>query len=136
MKRFESVPTTRSANSGRTNRRGDWEKFEKNLTFAYAEEDGTGELVGAVARAEEEIGGNVQRLFHLAVPPGALLGIIEMLGKTGLNENTKIICESLSEPTSRRRAVSTPRSPRVFRRVHVFRIDHFLGRSQSTTSSR
>ena len=49
----------------------DWEKFEKNLSFAYAEEDGTGELVDAVARAEKEIGGPVPRLFHLAVPPGA-----------------------------------------------------------------
>ena len=71
----------------------EWEEFEKNLSFAYAEEDGTGELVDAVARAEKEMGGEVQRLFHLAVPPNALLGIIEMLGATGLNVNTKIICE-------------------------------------------
>jgi glucose-6-phosphate 1-dehydrogenase len=106
----------------------DWEKFEKNLSFAYAEEDGTGELVDAVARAEKEIGGPVQRLFHLAVPPGALLGIIEMLGKTGLNENTKIICEKPFgvDLKSARRLNAT--IAKCFDESHVFRIDHFLGK--------
>jgi len=45
-------------------------------------------------------------------PPGALLGIIQMLGKTGLNENTKIICEKPFGTGSRIGAPpSTPRSP-------------------------
>ncbi len=105
-----------------------WEEFEKNLSFAYAEEDGTGELVDAVARAEKEMGGEVLRLFHLAVPPGVLLGIIEMLGATGLNTNTKIICEKPFgvDLTSARELNAT--IAECFDETHVFRIDHFLGK--------
>src|SRR5580700_8488976 len=33
-----------------------WEEVEKNLSFAWAEEDGTGELVDAVTRCEKEMG--------------------------------------------------------------------------------
>jgi glucose-6-phosphate 1-dehydrogenase len=106
----------------------EWDEFEKNLSFAYAEEDGTGELVDAVTRAEKEMGGDVQRLFHLAVPPNALLGIIEMLGATGLNVNTKIICETpfgtdLASARQLNAAIAE-----CFDEAHVFRIDHFLGK--------
>ncbi|HEY5262887.1 MAG TPA: glucose-6-phosphate dehydrogenase, partial [Acidimicrobiales bacterium] len=106
----------------------EWEEFEKNLSFAYAEEDGTGELVDAVARAEKEMGGDVERLFHLAVPPNALLGIVEMLGATGLNENTKIICEKPfgTDLASARQLNAT--IAECFDEAHVFRIDHFLGK--------
>jgi glucose-6-phosphate 1-dehydrogenase len=105
-----------------------WEEFEKNLSFAYAEEDGTGELVDAVARAEKEMGGAVERLIHLAVPPNALLGIVEMLGATGLNVNTKIICEKPfgTDLASARQLNAT--IAECFDEAHVFRIDHFLGK--------
>src|ERR1700722_12707643 len=106
----------------------EWEKFEKMLSFAYAEEDGTGDLVDAIASAEKEMGGDVQRLMHLAVPPKALLGIIEMLGATGLNQNTSIICEKPfgTDLASARQLNAT--IAECFDEAHVFRIDHFLGK--------
>ncbi len=67
-------------------------------------------------------------LFHLAVPPNALLGIIEMLGATGLNVNTKIICEKPfgTDLASARQLNAT--IAECFDEAHVFRIDHFLGK--------
>jgi glucose-6-phosphate 1-dehydrogenase len=105
-----------------------WTEFEKKLTFAWVETDGTGDLVEAVAKAEKEIGGNAQRLIHLAVPPNAVLGIIDMLGKTGLNENSKIICEKpfgvdLASARKLNAAIDE-----CFDESKVFRIDHFLGK--------
>ncbi len=105
-----------------------WEEFQKTLTFATAEEDGTGTLVEAVKRAEAEMGGNVERLIHLAVPPNVVLGIVEMLGAVGLNKNSKIICEKpfgvdLASARELNKVIAAN-----FDESQVFRIDHFLGK--------
>ena len=55
-------------------RRAGWEKFEKYLSFAYAEEDGTGDSSTPSRAPKRRSADDVQRLFHLAVPPDALLG--------------------------------------------------------------
>ena len=105
-----------------------WEAFEKTLSFAIAEEDGTGTLVDAVKRAEKEMGGGVEKLIHLAVPPKVVLGIVEMLGAVGLNKNSKIICEKpfgvdLASARELNRVIAAN-----FDESQVFRIDHFLGK--------
>ena len=105
-----------------------WREFEETLSFAWAEDDGTGNLADVVARAEEEIGGPAERLIHLAVPPGAVVGIVEMLGTMGLNRQSKIICEKpfgvdLASARELNRVIAT-----CFDESQVFRIDHFLGK--------
>jgi glucose-6-phosphate 1-dehydrogenase len=105
-----------------------WDEFQKTLSFASAEEDGTGTLVAAVKKAEKEMGGNVEKLFHLAVPPKAVLGIVEMLGAVGLNKNSKIICEKpfgvdLASARELNHVIAAN-----FSESQVFRIDHFLGK--------
>lgn len=105
-----------------------WEEFQKTLFFATAEEDGTGTLEAAVKKAEKEMGGDVEKLIHLAVPPTAVLGIIEMLGAVGLNKNSKIICEKpfgvdLASARELNHVIAAN-----FDESQVFRIDHFLGK--------
>jgi glucose-6-phosphate 1-dehydrogenase len=78
----------------------------------------------------------VQRLFHLAVPPGALLGIIEMLGQTGLNENTKIICEKPFGTDLASARASTPVIAKNFDESTSFASTTSSARSRSTTSWR
>jgi len=110
-------------------------RVREELTFAWAETDGTGDLVEAVANAEKEIGAPASS--HASrIPPNAVLGIIDMLGVTGLNEGSKIICEKpfgvdLASARHLNAAID-----KCFDESNVFRIDHFLVRSQSTTSSR
>ena len=105
-----------------------WEEFEKTLSFASANEDGTGTLVDAVTSAEKDMGGTIEKLIHLAVPPKAVLGIVEMLGAVGLNKNSKIICEKpfgvdLASARELNHVIAAN-----FDESQVFRIDHFLGK--------
>src|SRR5579863_2837837 len=48
-----------------------WQTFEDALVFATADAADPSPLVAAVQNAESQIGGDLQRLYHLAVPPVA-----------------------------------------------------------------
>src|ERR1700739_920877 len=48
---------------------GVWTECAPDLSFAPAEPGNYADLVGAVERAEREIGDTPARLYHLAIPP-------------------------------------------------------------------
>jgi glucose-6-phosphate 1-dehydrogenase len=106
-----------------------WPSFAERLSFAAADPDHTDDLVAAVQRAEQEIGGSPRRLYHLAVPPAAFTSVVGMLGKSGLaTERTRVIIEKpfgtdLASARALNQAVHA-----VFSESQVFRIDHFLGK--------
>jgi glucose-6-phosphate 1-dehydrogenase len=106
-----------------------WPDFEKRLSFAAAEPGRTADLVAAVQRAEQEIGGSPRRLFHLAVPPAAFISVVGMLGDSGLSgDAARVIIEKpfgtdLESARALNQAVHA-----VFDESQVFRIDHFLGK--------
>jgi len=105
-----------------------WEQFHDSLSFAMAETDNPEGLPKAVQNAEAAIGGHVRRLYHMAVPPNALMALVEMLGSCGLNENARIICE---KPFGTDLASARELNKVIiknFDEVQVFRIDHFLGK--------
>jgi glucose-6-phosphate 1-dehydrogenase len=99
-----------------------WPSFAERLSFASADPDNTAPLVEAVQRAEKEIGGTPQRLYHLAVPPAAFTSVIGVLGSSGLNKGARVIIEK-PFGTELNEAVHA-----VFDESQVFRIDHFLGK--------
>lgn len=105
-----------------------WEEFEQALSFADANADGSGHLVEEVARAEKEIGGEVKRLHHLAIPPDAVLPMVQMLGASGLNQNASVVCEKPfgTDLASARELDAVLKAN--FAESHIFRIDHFLGK--------
>jgi glucose-6-phosphate 1-dehydrogenase len=105
-----------------------WKEFEQTISFTIAGPDESHELVKAVADAEKEVGGHVKKLFHLAVPPDAVLAMIQMLGSTGLNRDSRVICEKPfgSDLDSARKLNEVIRAN--FDESQVFRIDHFLGK--------
>ena len=105
-----------------------WDAFEKTLMFATADVDGSGDLVETIGHAEKEIGGHVERLFHLAVPPGAFLGLIEMLGQSGLNVGSRVICEKPFGVDLASAKELNATIAKYFHESQVFRIDHFLGK--------
>jgi glucose-6-phosphate 1-dehydrogenase len=106
-----------------------WSSFADRLSFAAADPDHTTDLVAAVQRAEQEIGGSPRRLYHLAVPPAAFTSVVGMLGKSGLaTARTRVIIEKpfgtdLASARALNQAVHA-----VFDESQVFRIDHFLGK--------
>ncbi len=105
-----------------------WGEFESRLHFGAADRDDSKPLVEAVKAAEEEIGGQPGRLFHLAVPPSAFEAVIGLLGSTGLAERARVIIEKPfgTDLASARDLTKTVHS--VFDESQVFRIDHFLGK--------
>jgi glucose-6-phosphate 1-dehydrogenase len=107
---------------------GPWAEFAANLTFAAAEPGNYQDLVAAVQRAEKEIGGTPERLYHLAVPPVAFTSVVGMLGDSGLAKGARVIIEKpfgtdLDSARKLNQAVHA-----VFPESNVFRIDHFLGK--------
>ena len=105
-----------------------WPSFAERLSFGAAEPGNTTALEDAVKRAEEEIGGPVRRLYHLAVPPAAFTSVIGALGASGLARDARVIIEKpfgtdLDSARALNQAVHA-----VFDESQVFRIDHFLGK--------
>ena len=105
-----------------------WQPFARNLSFAAASTEEPQALLDAVAQAERELGGDVQRLIYLAVPPDAFAPIVELLGASGLSERARLIIEKPfgHDFASARMLNNTLHS--VFKEEQLFRIDHFLGK--------
>ena len=105
-----------------------WKEFEQLISFTVADPDESDDLVKAVADAEKGVGGHVKKLFHLAVPPDAVLAMIKMLGSTGLNKDSRVICEKpFGSDLDSARALNEVIKAN-FDESQVFRIDHFLGK--------
>ena len=105
-----------------------WDEFAQKISFAVADENNFEPLVSAVTAAEGAIGGVVRRLFHLAVPPDAVVAMVEHLGASGLSENARIILEKPFgwDLASARKLDGVIAAN--FDESQVFRIDHFLGK--------
>jgi glucose-6-phosphate 1-dehydrogenase len=105
-----------------------WKAFEDTLAFATADAVDPSPLISAVQDAESQIGGDPQRLFHLAVPPVAFGSVVKMLGSTGLAQGAKVIIEKpFGTDLASARALNDEVHG-VFDESQVFRIDHFLGK--------
>ena len=106
-----------------------WDAFAAALSFGAASPEDPSPLVSAVQAAEKAIGGDVERLFHLAIPPVAFGSVVDMLGKSGLaTKSSRIIIEKpfgvdLASSQALNESVHA-----VFDESQVFRIDHFLGK--------
>src|SRR5580658_3582803 len=107
---------------------GPWAEFAANLSFAAAEPGNYQDLVAAVERAENEIGGTQGRLYHLAIPPVAFTSLVGMLGDSGLAKGARIIIEKPfgTDLASARKLDQAVHA--VFDESQIFRIDHFLGK--------
>jgi glucose-6-phosphate 1-dehydrogenase len=103
------------------------ELLERTSFRASDADDGT-ELAARVREVEEDLGDDVLRLVYLSVPPTAMSGMVEMLGREGLAERARLVIEkpfgldlaSFEELDDDVHA--------VFEEEQVFRIDHFLGK--------
>jgi glucose-6-phosphate 1-dehydrogenase len=105
-----------------------WEAFAQNLSYAASDAGAFDALVEAVDAAERAIGGEPRRLHYLSVPPGAMAGIVESLGESGLAENARVIVEKPfgTDLASARTLNETLHA--VLDEAQIFRIDHFLGK--------
>jgi glucose-6-phosphate 1-dehydrogenase len=105
----------------------DWADFEQKLSFV-CQDRGPAALARAVATAEEELGGECQRLHYASVPPGAALEVVHMLAEAGLVVRSRIVMEKPfgTDLASARRLNASLHE--VFSERQIYRIDHFLGK--------
>jgi len=105
----------------------DWNKFADTLDYVSLAA-GAEPLKSAVARAEQALGGQCQRLHYLSVPPAAALSAVRLLGEAELVERSRIVMEK-PFGTDLASAVSlNAKLHEVFAESQIFRIDHFLGK--------
>jgi glucose-6-phosphate 1-dehydrogenase len=105
-----------------------WGPFAESLSFAPGTAEQPQALLGAVAKAEAELGPQVRRLIYLAVPPQAFAPIIDMLSDSGLTQRTAVVIEKpFGHDVASARALNQTLH-RGFDESQIFRIDHFLGK--------
>jgi len=103
-----------------------WTSFASRLSYVPMTDDP--ELPAAMRRAEDEIGGEVRRLYYLSVPPAAFEPILEMIGSTMLNERASVVLEKpFGYDLDSARELNAVLH-KVFDESQIFRIDHYLGR--------
>ncbi|MGH2866671.1 MAG: glucose-6-phosphate dehydrogenase [Solirubrobacteraceae bacterium] len=105
-----------------------WGPFADSLSFAAASAEQPDALVQAVARAEQDLGGEPRRMAYLAVPPAAFGPVVSMIGASGLSDRARLIVEKpFGHDLASARALNQTLHA-VFDESQIFRIDHFLGK--------
>lgn len=111
--------------------------FLSNITYMPADYSDIGSYEKLKARLEEidkqkNTGGN--RLLYMSIPPEAIEGIVENLGKSRLNKHvhddswTRIIFEKPFGHDLESAIALDKKIRRYFREEQVYRIDHYLGK--------
>ena len=108
----------------------DWEVFRNRLTYVSHEfqPGATGALATAIGSAERDLGGEVDRLYYLAVPPVAFGVITEGLDEAGLTERARVVFEKPFGTDRSSFAALSELTHRVLEDEQIFTIDHFLGK--------
>jgi glucose-6-phosphate 1-dehydrogenase len=108
----------------------EWDAFAGRVFFAGGgfSADNPGRLLDVLDAARRRLGGDLQLVCYLAVPPAAFAGLTEALGRHGLAPGARVVYE---KPFGTSRA-SFRELDRVVHSVldeqQVYRIDHFLGK--------
>ena len=108
----------------------DPEELERFVTrLGFLDHDRVADQLGsAVAAAETGLGANARRLHYLSIPPAAASEVVQMIGRAGLVDRSRVIMEKPfgTDLDSARRLNATVHE--VFAEEQIFRIDHFLGK--------
>jgi glucose-6-phosphate 1-dehydrogenase len=109
---------------------GPWEEFRSRLRFAGGgfESSDPGCLLDVLAEADEELGGDAQRIYYLAVPPGAFAKLTAGLGDHGLVRASRVVYEKPFGTSAESFRELDRLVHSVFAEEQVYRIDHFLGK--------
>jgi len=110
-----------------------WKRLAGGMHYVstdFAADQGEDALVALLARLDEELGTQGNRVFYLAVPPGAIATLVEEIGsRRGDRQGwTRLIVEKPfgTDRASARRL--NDELHRYFDESEIFRIDHYLGK--------
>ena len=113
--------------SGRPLSDAAWDAFASRLSFV-PQASGAEGLAEVVGRAEDELGGQPERLHYLSIPPSAAGMVVRTLADAKLVERARIIMEKpFGTDVASARALNATLHE-TFAEEQIFRIDHFLGK--------
>ena len=104
-----------------------WASFASRISYV-PQGAGPEALATAVAKAEAELGPDVQRLHYLSVPPKAARAVITMLKDANLVERSRVVMEKPFGTDLASAIELNDFVHQTFRERQIFRIDHFLGK--------
>jgi glucose-6-phosphate 1-dehydrogenase len=113
--------------AGRKTSEAAWAAFAEALDYVPMTA-GAAALAAAVARAEQALGEDAQRVHYLSVPPNAALQAVRLLAEAGLVERSRIIMEKPFGTDIASAQALNAKLHDVFTEHQIFRIDHFLGK--------
>jgi glucose-6-phosphate 1-dehydrogenase len=105
-----------------------WPDFALRLSFVGSSAEDGEDLARAVTDAEAEVDAEGERLVYLSVPPGAMLGMVEMLGRTGIAEHCSLVVEKPFGHDAKSACELNAALHKVLDESSIYRIDHFLGK--------
>ncbi|HVW48683.1 MAG TPA: glucose-6-phosphate dehydrogenase [Solirubrobacterales bacterium] len=103
------------------------EEFTKKLSFVGVG-DGFEPLGKAIEEAKAELGGEVDLLYYLSLPPKAAAGTVEEIGRLGIEGTARVITEKPFGTDLASAHELNERLRSVFDEDRIYRIDHYLGR--------
>ena len=109
---------------------GPWEEFRKRLLFAGGgfEAADPGSLLDVLGEARTELGGDVQHVHYLAIPPSTFGKVTEGLGEHGLAAGSRVVYEKPFGTSQQAFRELDATVHQVLDEKQVYRIDHFLGK--------
>ncbi len=127
---FRGQVHTALAEFGRKPEGTEWDSFAQRVFFAGGgfSIDDPGRLPDVLSDASPSLGDSPQLVHYLAVPPVAVAGLTQALGRHGLAREARVVYEKPfgTSPTDFRELDKIVHS--VLDEQQVYRIDHFLGK--------
>ena len=103
--------------------------YAQMLTMSLADESEYQKLVHKIEEINQEFAQKPQVIFYLSVPPTAAEGIIELLGKAGLNQpHMKLLLEKPFGYDYESATEMVAQTSKYFLQQQVYRIDHYLAK--------
>ena len=111
-----------------------WKAFAENFSFMGVSPDDAGAydaLADWLTAQDRRWGAKADRIFYLAVPPAAIAGIADHLGRAKLArdcDHARVVVEKpFGHDLDSARALNK-RLREIFQENQIFRIDHYLGK--------
>ncbi|HWE11006.1 MAG TPA: glucose-6-phosphate dehydrogenase [Solirubrobacteraceae bacterium] len=105
-----------------------WGEFACRLSFVASSADDGEDLARAVTDAERDVAAEGERLVYLSVPPGAMRGMVAMLGDSGIADRCSLVVEKpFGHDVDSARELNAALHD-VLDEDSIYRIDHFLGK--------
>lgn len=110
-----------------------WSSFADRVRFAgngFTADD-PGDLPSVIGDVKDELGGDVQLVHYIALPPSTFIDYTEALGAHDLAEGARVVYEKPFGTSQENFEKLDEAVHAIVDEKQVYRIDHFLGKENT-----